>query len=147
MTEIQRSALLPYPASKLFELVNDIEAYPQYMDGCVGAEIIERQADIIEARLDLARAGIRQSFSTRNQLVGGEVIVLQLVEGPFDYFEGRWEFKALGAEACKVSLALQFQVSGKLMGAAAGSLFDKVTKNLVDAVSQRARAIYGQRHE
>jgi len=143
MTEIQRSALLPYPASKLFDLVNDIEAYPQFMDGCVGAQIIERQESIIEARLDLARAGIRQSFSTRNQLVGSEVIVLQLLEGPFDFFEGRWEFKALGPDACKVSLALQFQVSGKLMGAAAGSLFDKVTNNLVDAVSQRARAIYG----
>ena len=90
MTEIQRSALLPYPASKLFELVNDIEAYPQFMDGCVGAQIIERQESIIEARLDLARAGIRQSFSTRNQLVGSEVIVLQLLEGPFDFFEGRW---------------------------------------------------------
>ena len=143
MTEIQRSALLPYASDKLFELVNDIEAYPQYMDGCVGAQIIERSDELIEARLDLARAGIRQSFSTRNHLLGTETILLQLVEGPFEYFEGRWEFKALGPAACKVSLALQFQVSSRLMGAAAGSLFDRVTNNLVDAISQRAKVVYG----
>ena len=143
MTEIQRSALLPYAADKVYQLVNDIEAYPQYMDGCVGAEVFTRTEDLVEARLDLARGGVRQSFSTRNQLLENEAIVLELLEGPFDFFEGRWEFKALGAAACKVSLLLQFQVSGAILGAAAGSLFDRVTNNLVDAVSQRARELYG----
>jgi ribosome-associated toxin RatA of RatAB toxin-antitoxin module len=65
MTIIQRSALLPYPAERLFELVNDIEAYPRYMDGCVGARVMRRDEDVIEARLDLARGGIAQSFLTR----------------------------------------------------------------------------------
>ena len=143
MTEIQRSALLPYAAEQVYQLVNDIEAYPQYMDGCVGAEVLARSEKMVEARLDMARGGVRQSFSTRNQLLENEAIVLELLEGPFDFFEGRWEFKALGAAACKVSLGLQFQVSGAILGAAAGSLFDRVTNNLVDAVSQRARELYG----
>ena len=98
MTLINRSALLPFAAGQLFELVNDIESYPQYMDGCVGAEVLRREADMIEARLDLARGGIRQSFCTRNTVVVSEQITLELLEGPFEYFGGRWDFRALDAK-------------------------------------------------
>ena len=58
MTVIKRSALLPYPSLDLFRLVSDIEAYPAYMDGCVGAVILRREADLVEARLDLSPPAI-----------------------------------------------------------------------------------------
>lgn len=66
---IQRTALLPYTARDMYLLVNDIAAYPSYMDGCVGAEVLARDEGEMVARLDLAKAGVRQSFTTRNQLV------------------------------------------------------------------------------
>jgi ribosome-associated toxin RatA of RatAB toxin-antitoxin module len=143
MTIINRSALLPYSASQLFELVSDVESYPRYMEGCVGASILRREDDLVEARLDLARGGIRQSFSTRNRLQAAREITLELIEGPFDYFSGRWEFRELGDAACKLSLMLEFKFSSRLLGAAAAKLFDKVTNNLVDAVGRRARQLYG----
>ena len=143
MTTINRSALLPYTAQRLFDLVNDIEAYPHYMDGCVGAEVLRRDETLVEARLDLAKGGITQSFSTRNRLVGSEAIVLELVEGPFDYFEGRWGFQALGDAACKISLQLDFTLNSAVLGAAAGKLFEMVTDNLVDALGKRAKQLYG----
>jgi ribosome-associated toxin RatA of RatAB toxin-antitoxin module len=143
MTTINRSALLPYHAHQLFELVNDIEAYPQFMDGCVGASILHRDADVIDARLELAKGGIRQSFSTRNRLVTAREITLELLDGPFEYLTGRWDFHALGDSACKMSLDLEFKTNSTLLGAAASRLFDKVTNNLVDAVGQRARVLYG----
>src|SRR5690348_3473248 len=62
LTEIHRSALLLYPASSLFALVNDIESYPSFMDGCVGADVLHRSEELVEARLHLAKAGIRHSF-------------------------------------------------------------------------------------
>ena len=62
-TRIDRSALLLYPAQAMFDLVNDIESYPSFMDGCVGAEVIARTDTAVEARLHLAKAGIRQSFT------------------------------------------------------------------------------------
>ena len=143
MTVIQRSALLPYPAEHLFALVNDIEAYPSYMDGCVGAEILRREENLVEARLDLSRGGISQSFSTRNRARDGESIELELLDGPFERFSGRWQFQALGAMACKVSLDLEFVLNNGLLGAAAGKLFESVTANLVDALSVRAKQVYG----
>ncbi len=143
MTTIRRTALLPYTAAQLFELVNDIESYPSYMDGCVGAQILHRDAQVIEARLDLARGGIRQSFATRNRCLDNYVIELELLEGPFETFSGRWQFQQLGDMACKVSLDLQFTFNNSLLGAAAGKLFGSVTANLVDALSRRARDVLG----
>lgn len=143
MTVINRSALLPYRAEQLFDLVNDIEAYPRYLDGCVGAQVLRRDEDVIEARLDLARGGIRQSFSTRNRMVAAREITLELIDGPFDYFVGRWDFHALGDAGCKLSLNLEFTMRSGVLGAAASKLFDRVSNNLVDAICRRAREIYG----
>ena len=143
MTSIQRTALLPYPAERLFHLVNDIEAYPQYMEGCVGVEILTRSEALVEARLELARGGIRQSFSTRNRNHAHHTIELELLEGPFEQFSGCWQFQRLGDMACKISLDLQFTLNNRVLGAAAGKLFESVTLKLVDGLSRRARDLYG----
>ncbi len=161
MASIHRSALLPFSDQQLYVLVhvlgislnvidqqlyvlvNDVEAYPEYMDGCVGAEVISASAETMEARLDLARGGISQSFTTLNVLTPYESVQLRLKDGPFDYFDGVWRFQALAAEACKVSLDLEFAVRGGLLSAAAAGLLDRVTANLVDAVVRRAGEVYG----
>lgn len=143
ITRLAKTALLPYPAEQLFDLVNDIAAYPQYMDGCVGATILHADADIVEARLQLSRAGISQSFATRNRLLRPQTIDMALLEGPFTSLSGRWQFNALAPEACKVSLDLQFELDGKLASLAAGKLFEGVASNLVDALCRRAHALYG----
>lgn len=143
MTTINRSALLPFSASQLFDLVSDIEAYPLFMDGCVGAQVLRAEEGVVEARLDLAKGGIAQSFSTRNIALGRESITLELIDGPFESFAGRWEFQALGDAGAKLSLHLEFTFNNAILGAAASRLFDKVTGNLVDAVGQRAQQVYG----
>ena len=143
MTVINRSALLPYSARQLFDLVSDVESYPRYMDGCVGARVLRRDEGLLEARLDLARGGIKQSFSTRNRMHSAHEITLELLDGPFEYFSGHWDFDALGESACKMSLYLEFKFNSKLLGAAASRLFDKATNNMVDAVSRRATQLYG----
>lgn len=142
MTSIHRSALLPFSDAQLYALVNDVEAYPLYMDGCVGARVIRADERHMEARLELARGGITQSFTTLNELTPCERIRLTLKEGPFEYFDGAWRFHALASEACKVSLDLEFRVRSGLLGAAAAHLLDRVTTNLVDAVVRRAAEVY-----
>ncbi|GAA4100587.1 type II toxin-antitoxin system RatA family toxin [Zhongshania borealis] len=144
MTEIRRSALLPYSASIIYQLINDVEAYPQYMDGCVGAEVLVRDDEMMEARLDLAKAGIKLSFVTRNQLKANRSVSLKLVDGPFDDLTGEWTLLALGDEACKVSLHLRFSLANSLVGAATKQLFNSVANNLVDALVKRANEQYGR---
>lgn len=143
MSHIHRTALLPYSDQQMFVLVNDVAAYPQYMDGCVAAIVHEQSADAMLATLKLEKKGIKMQFSTRNQLDAPKSIVMQLEDGPFDRFEGRWFFQSLQADACKVVLDLQFSLNSRLMAVAAKKLFDGVANNMVDAMVQRAKRVYG----
>lgn len=150
MSEISRSALLAYPIKKVYRLINDVVAYPQYMDGCVGAEIIAEGDDFMEARLDLAKAGFTYSFTTRNCLfepasTAPHRIEMELVDGPFNQFSGLWTLLPLGESACKVSLDLQFTLTSKVLGKASKSLFNSMADNLVDALVKRAHQLYQQK--
>ena len=142
-TTIQRSALLPFAAERVYRLVNDVAAYPRYMDGCVGAEVLESSDQHMLARLDLAKAGVSYSFTTRNRLEPHECIEMSLEEGPFEQFTGTWRFHALAAQACKVELDLRFSLAGSVRAAAMGKVINLVGNNLVDALSKRAGEIYG----
>jgi len=139
---VNRSALVNYSAQQMFDLVNDIEAYPQYMDGCVGAKVLKRDSDWLEARLELSKAGVSQSFVTRNQLQAPESMSMTLVDGPFKYLKGCWRFTALNETACKVSFDLEFELQSKLLGMAVGKLFEAVASKQVDALCERAKQIY-----
>ena len=139
---VERSALVNYSAAQMFELVNDIEAYPKFMDGCVGAQILARGDDWLEARLDLSKAGVTQSFVTRNQLQAPQSMSMNLVDGPFKYLRGVWRFTPLGESACKVSFELEFELQNRLLGMAVGKLFESVSNKQVDALCARAKQVY-----
>ena len=140
--QVSRSALVPYSAQHMFDLVNDIESYPAFMDGCVGARIIERGDDWVEAELVLSKAGITQAFTTRNQLQAPQLMTLQLKQGPFKQLSGKWSFAALGDDACKVTFELQFELQNPLVGMAVGKLFESMAGKQVDAICARARQLY-----
>ena len=142
MAEIHRSALLPYSAAKVYQLINDVAAYPQFMDGCVGAEILRQSDESMEARLDLSKSGLNYSFTTCNRLLPEQQIEMTLIDGPFDDFCGRWQVKALSDEACKLTLDLEFTLSGKVLSLAAKLLFKPMADNLVDALVGRAHQLY-----
>jgi ribosome-associated toxin RatA of RatAB toxin-antitoxin module len=127
----------------MFDLVNNIEAYPEYMDGCVGAKILKRDGDWLEARLDLSKAGVTQSFITRNHLQAPLLMSMTLVDGPFKSLQGFWRFTILGESACKVSFDLEFELKNRLLGMAIGKLFESVASKQVDALCARAKLIYG----
>ena len=144
MTVIERSALLSHPAEQIFDLVADIERYSEFLDGCVGAKILERRDDTVTASLRLSKAGISHGFTTCNTLQRPHSMALSLVEGPFERFQGEWVFRALGDSACKASLRLEFDMARGLAGAAVGKLFDRVALDLVDAIVRRANKQLGQ---
>jgi len=95
-THIQRSALLPYPAQALFDMVNDVASYPQFLPWCSATEVLSSSETEMHASMTVAKAGLSQRFMTRNALDLGKRIEMTLEEGPFSHLHGIWEFKALG---------------------------------------------------
>ncbi len=142
-TRIQRSALLPYPAQALYDLVNDVASYPQFLPWCAASEVLEVSETHMRASLTVAKGNISQRFMTRNTLVPGQNIEMLLEEGPFSQLQGIWEFKALGDKACKISLDLTFDYAGSLVRATLGPLFTQAANTMVDAFCQRAKQLYG----
>ncbi len=140
---INRSALLPYPAAALYDMVNDVESYPQFLPWCSATRLIESSETALRAELTVAKAGFTQRFSTRNVMVPGERIELQLEEGPFRKLHGIWTFQPLTAEATKISLDMEFDYSGAIIRATLGPLFTHAANTMVDAFCQRAKQLYG----
>ena len=143
MTTITRSALVMYTADQMFDLVNDVRRYPEFLNGCERTEVLAEGNDFIEATLTIAKAGIKQSFSTHNQLERPFRMHMTLLDGPFTRFEGIWHFDALSEEACKVSLDMDFEVANKVTGIALGAVFKQVANMMVDAFVKRANEVYG----
>lgn len=143
MTVVHKSALVKFSAQRMFDLVNDIESYPDFLPWCSGSRIISRSDDVVEAELLISKGGFNKSFSTRNRICDGNKIKMSLINGPFSYLEGVWNFKALREDASKISLDLEFEMSGKLANLAFGSVFNQICNTLVSSFTQRAKQIYG----
>lgn len=127
----------------MFDLVNDVEAYPRLFAWCSGAAVLERDESSLVARLDLRLAGLNQSFTTRNIVLRPDRIHMLLVDGPFRTLEGEWSFLALGETGCKIALALDFDYSGRLTAPALRMGFRNLADRLVDDFSREANRVGG----
>ncbi len=143
MTRVERSALVLHTAEQMFDLVNDVRGYPQFLPWCASTEVIRAQEHELVATLHLAKAGLKYSFTTRNRLERPGRMTIELVEGPFASLSGVWTFTRLSDEACKVHLDLSFDFAGKLTGMAMSKVFSQVATTLVDAFVTRADDVYG----
>lgn len=145
MTEIKRSALLMYSAAEMFKLVQDVPHYPQFLPWCEQADVLEHSDEHMVASLHIGRNAIKYAFTTRNEFVLNEAIDMKLVEGPFKYLKGRWQFLALDEQACKIDLELGFEFESRMMAAALGPVFGEIANTMVDAFHKRAKDVYGAR--
>ncbi len=143
MSQIHRHALINYSNQQMFALVNDVAAYPLYMEGCRKVVVHRQDEYSMLATMELERHGIRMSFTTENVLDSPSSIVMRLQEGPFRQLEGKWLFEPLGSDACKVVFNLHFAMKNPVAGFALGKLFDSVGNAMVDAVALRAKQLYG----
>lgn len=143
MPSVHRSALVPYSAMKMFNLVNDVVNYPNFLPGCSDAKILQSDPEHMVASLLVTKAGVKQWFTTRNTLTQGNSIAMDLQDGPFKKLNGGWTFSELSEDACKIELDLDFEFSNSLAQAAFGKVFSSLANGMVKAFTDRARKIYG----
>jgi ribosome-associated toxin RatA of RatAB toxin-antitoxin module len=144
LIEIRRHALVRHSPEAMFDLVDDVEAYPTRFPWCAAAKIVASEGEHVRiARLDLRFAGLTQSFTTRNTAERPHRLHMHLVEGPLKSLEGEFTFAPLGNEGCKIALALDFEYSGVLAGAALRLGFQGVASRMVDDFVRAAHKVYG----
>ena len=143
MAKIERSALVRFTCEQMYTLVNDVARYPEFMPGCIAAEVLDQSTSQLTARLTLSKAGMTQSFITRNELNPPTSMQMTLVEGPFQNFNGCWRFTPLGDLGCKIAFELDFCLSSSLLALAAGRMFEAVASQQVECLCKRADQLYG----
>ncbi len=144
MPEISRSALLPYPPRFMYDIVNQVEAYPAFLPWCGGARLHFEDDTSLEASIMIKVAGVEQWFKTRNSMIPGESIEITLIDGPFKRLHGHWRFTPLEDDGCKIQLLLSFEFKRGLVAAAIAPAFTRIANSMVDSFCQRARELHGQ---
>ncbi|HGK7508140.1 TPA: type II toxin-antitoxin system RatA family toxin [Kluyvera cryocrescens] len=142
MPQISRTALVPYSAEQMYQLVNDVDAYPDFIPGCTGSRVLESGPTQMTAAVDVSKAGISKTFTTRNTLTSNQSILMHLVDGPFKKLIGGWKFTPLSPDACKIEFQLDFEFTNKLIELAFGRIFKELALNMVQAFTMRAREVY-----
>lgn len=144
MHSVERSVLVLHSASQMFDLVADVEKYPQFMPWCGGANVSAQDEHGMQASITISLAGIKQTFTTSNKHLYPSCIELELVDGPFSALTGKWEFIALSEDACKVLFTLNYQFSNRTLETLVGPVFNRITSSFIDSFTQRAQVCYGE---
>lgn len=143
MPSLERSTLLKYSAQDMFTLVGNVEAYPQFLPGCVSARVEHAEGSQVRARLGFRVKGLSDSFATENHLDKHQ-IRMRLLDGPFRQLDGNWHFTPLSESACKVSLHLSLEFGNRLMEMTLTPWIDRAVNSVMDAFRLRADVLYGK---
>ena len=137
--EIKRSALVTFSPEQMFDLVIDVERYPQFLPWVTGAELHQRSDNDLLASMEMQRSGVRERFTTRNEFDRPAYMTMRLVEGPFRLLEGRWTFTPIGTAGTRVELEMRFEFANPLVSMLFGKSFEQSCGQLIDAFVSRAR--------
>lgn len=144
MKTVHKSVLIWYSAQEMFDLVTDVDRYPEFLPWCDHASVVPEGTGM-RADIGIAFGGLHQSFKTHNEHVPGREVTMKLVEGPFSNLDGQWKFTPLGEKqrACKVELDLNYGFSNATLSRLVGPVFDKIAGSMVEAFVKRAERVYG----
>ena len=140
MKEIKRSALVAATPARMFEMINDVARYPDFVPWCESTRIVSQSERSMVATLAVKRGPLQFEFTTRNQLQPHDRIDLSL-EGQslLRTLAGTWSITPVGAAGCWIELTLRFEFANRLSAIMFEPLFGETAGSLVDAFVERAR--------
>jgi coenzyme Q-binding protein COQ10 len=143
MPSHRETRTLPYTPEQVFDLVADVERYPEFLPWCVGARVRERSESTILADLMIGFKMIRERYTSRVVLDRPNRIDVEYGhEGPFRHLENQWAFKPAPG-GCEVEFFLDFEFKSRMLQRLIGVLFQEAVRRMVSAFEARARALYG----
>jgi ribosome-associated toxin RatA of RatAB toxin-antitoxin module len=137
--EVRRSALVIFSPEQMFDLVIDVERYPEFLPWVAGAQLHEKSDRELRASLEMQRGGVRERFTTRNSFERPAFMTMSMVEGPFRVLEGRWTFTRIGTAGTRIELEMRFEFASAVVSMLFGKSFEESCNSLIDAFIARAR--------
>ena len=138
-----------HSAEQMYDLVADVERYPEFLPLCESLRVIRRQdnpegGQVLVAEMGVGYKAIRERFTTRVSLdPGARKIVAEYIDGPFRHLENRWTFKDAEGGGCDVDFFITYEFKSRTLGLLMGSMFDRAFRKFTDAFEGRAARIYG----
>ncbi|MBV8169128.1 MAG: type II toxin-antitoxin system RatA family toxin [Alphaproteobacteria bacterium] len=135
--------VLPYAPEQLYNLVADIERYPEFLPWCLAAKIRKREGRTIHADLMIGFRMVRERFTSRVDLDPPRRIDVAYAEGPFKFLNNHWEFNAAPNGGCEIDFFVEFEFRNRVLQKLIEVLFHEAVRRMVSAFEGRARALYG----
>ena len=150
MPELSTTKRVRHPASEMFDLVADVERYPEFVPLCQSLRVRQRTSDggkdVIVADMTVAYKLIRQTFTSRVTLdrTNFEILV-EYLEGPFSRLNNRWTFRSIDKQTCDVEFFIAYEFRSRALGLLMGAMFDTAFRRFAGAFERRADEVYGTR--
>lgn len=138
----RETKLFPYEPAQVFDIVADVQRYPEFLPWCVGARVFHRDRDVFDAEVLVGFRFIRERYSSRVKLARPDTIDVNYTSGPFRHLVNNWRFRAV-PEGCQVEFFIEFEFRSQMLQRLIGGLFHEAVRKMVAAFESRARQLYG----
>lgn len=135
--------ILPYSAAQLFDLVMDIEKYPEFLPWCIGARVNSRSKNDLDADVLIGYKVFRERFSSRVHFTKNKEIEVEYLKGPMRHLHNKWVFRDMREGECRVDFYVDFTLKSKLLEGFVDQFFQKALMKMINAFETRAFDIYG----
>lgn len=150
MPTFRTSRTVRHAAAEMFDLVADVERYPEFLPLCQGLKIrrrvpLEDGREELVADMRIGYKAVRETFVSRVTLDRArQSILVEYVDGPFRKMENRWRFEDIAGDnvASTVEFYLDYEFKSRLFSALMGSVFDAAFRRFAEAFEQRANMVY-----
>lgn len=142
MPSHKETRILPYTAEQLFDLVIDIEKYPEFLPWCQGARINVRKGHYLEADVIVGYKMFREVFSSRVHMIRPNAIEVEYLKGPMRHLHNKWVFTDLAKDRCEVDFYVDFSLSTKLFEGLVDQFFHMALVKMIAAFEDRAKKLY-----
>ncbi len=140
---VRKSVLIEHSSQQMFDLVDRVEDYPQFLPWCSLTRCEFRDDTKTVATLHINYHNVKSHVTTENEKESPSSMKIRLVDGPFRRLEGLWRFKPLSAQACKIEFQLSYEFSSKTFEKVIGPVFSQIANSFVDAFVRRANEVHG----
>ena len=140
---VKKSVLIERSSQQMFDLVDRVEDYPQFLPWCSETHCQFRDDQKTVATLHINYRRVSSHFTTENDKESPQWMRIHLVDGPFRRLEGLWRFKPLADYACKIEFQLSYEFSSKMLEKVIGPVFSQIANTFVDAFVKRANEVHG----